>query len=174
MQQNYADKCDMSICHILWPGFARAGAPAARAVDTASRGAARSALLINWIVIFFGHLNKRTDTNDRICRSHDPMPFPQRHRPIPRRSFLMYEITMAQPSRDYLAMWQAAGNHIQSFFQDGLESWFKVDPRPPFLEHLSFRLGNQVFFIRLEDVEGRAEVPGNREGLLCPIGANRR
>lgn len=78
----------------------------------------------------------------------------------------MHEITMAEPSRDFLAMWSAAGNHIQSFFDDGLKSWLKVEPRPPFLEHLSFRLGNQVFFIRFEDVDGRAEVPGSREGLL--------
>lgn len=78
----------------------------------------------------------------------------------------MHEITMAEPSRDFLAMRQAAGNHIQSFFQDGLQSWLKVDPRPPFLEHLSFRLGNQVFFIRVEDIDEKAEVPGNREGLL--------
>jgi hypothetical protein len=78
----------------------------------------------------------------------------------------MHEITMAEPSRDFLAMWQAAGHHIQSFFEDGLQSWLKVDPRPPFLEHLSFRLGNQVFFIRVEDAEKRAEVPGNRDGLL--------
>ncbi len=78
----------------------------------------------------------------------------------------MHEITMADPSRDFLAMWSAAGNHIESFFEDGLRSWLKVEPRPPFLEHLSFRLGNQVFFIRFEDVDERAEVPGNREGLL--------
>jgi len=78
----------------------------------------------------------------------------------------MHKITMADPSRDFLAMWSAAGNHIQSFFEDGLKSWLKVEPRPPFLEHLSFRLGNQVFFLRLEDVDGRAEVPGSREGLL--------
>ena len=63
-------------------------------------------------------------------------------------------------------MWQAAGRHIQSFFQDGLQSWLKVEPHPPFLEHLSFRIGNQVFFVRLEDVENRAEIPGNRDGLL--------
>lgn len=78
----------------------------------------------------------------------------------------MHDIPMAEPSRDFLAMWQAASNHIQSFFQDGLQSWLKVDPRPPFLEHLSFRLGNQVFFIRVEDVDEEAEVPGNRGGLL--------
>jgi hypothetical protein len=78
----------------------------------------------------------------------------------------MHEITMTEPSRDFLAMWNAAGNHIQSFFEDGLQSWIKVDPRPPFLEHLSFRLGNQVFFIRVEDVDEKAEVPGSSEGLL--------
>jgi hypothetical protein len=77
----------------------------------------------------------------------------------------MHEITMADPSRKFLAMRESAGNHIQSFFEDGLQSWLKVDPRPPFLEHLSFRLGNQVFFIRFEDVDKQAEVPGNREGL---------
>ncbi|MDP2129661.1 MAG: hypothetical protein U0975_11540 [Erythrobacter sp.] len=78
----------------------------------------------------------------------------------------MQEFTKAEPSHDFLAMWNAAGNHIQSFFQDGLQSWLKVDPRPPFLEHLSFRLGNQVFFLRVEDIDEHTEVPGNREGLL--------
>lgn len=77
----------------------------------------------------------------------------------------MHEITMADPSHDFLAMWKSAGKHIQSFFENGLQSWLKVDPRPPFLEHLSFRLGNQVFFIRFEDVDQEVEVPGNREGL---------
>lgn len=78
----------------------------------------------------------------------------------------MIEIETQDPSAEFLAMWQAAGRHIQSFFQDGLQSWLKVEPHPPFLEHLSFRIGNQVFFVRLEDVEDRAETPGNRDGLL--------
>ena len=78
----------------------------------------------------------------------------------------LIEIETQDPSAEFLAMWQAAGRHIQSFFQDGLQSWLKVEPHPPFLEHLSFRIGNQVFFVRLEDVEDRAETPGNRDGLL--------
>lgn len=78
----------------------------------------------------------------------------------------MYEIETQSPSPEFLAMWQAAGRHIQSFFQDGLQSWLKVEPHPPFLEHLSFRIGNQVFFVRLEDVDDRAVLPGNRGGLL--------
>jgi hypothetical protein len=32
------------------------------------------------------------------------------------------------------------------------------------LEHLSFRLGNQLFFIRIEDVDGKASDPGNSQG----------
>ena len=51
--------------------------------------------------------------------------------------------------------------------QDPLRSWLKANLTPPFLEHLSFRLGNQNFFLRIEDVEGKLEVPGNREGLLA-------
>jgi hypothetical protein len=35
-----------------------------------------------------------------------------------------------------------------------------------FLEHLSFRLGNQIFFVRLEDVDGKLEVPASRQTLL--------
>lgn len=78
----------------------------------------------------------------------------------------LIEIETQDPSAEFLAMWQAAGRHIQSFFQDGLQSWLKVEPHPPFLEHLSFRVGNQVFFVRLEDVDERTELPGSRNGLL--------
>ena len=51
--------------------------------------------------------------------------------------------------------------------QDGLRSWLRAHLAPPFLEHLSFRLGNQLFFIRLEDVDGRLKVPGSLHGLLA-------
>ncbi|GHU04958.1 hypothetical protein FACS1894205_4070 [Alphaproteobacteria bacterium] len=48
---------------------------------------------------------------------------------------------------------------------DGGVVWLKAGLRPPFLEHLSFRFGNQLFFIRIEDTEGVLEVPGSRQGL---------
>ncbi|HIJ25270.1 MAG TPA: hypothetical protein HPP65_12455 [Gammaproteobacteria bacterium] len=35
---------------------------------------------------------------------------------------------------------------------------------PPFLEHLSFRMGNQLFFVRLEDVDAGLVTPGNDAG----------
>jgi hypothetical protein len=49
--------------------------------------------------------------------------------------------------------------------QGGMKSWLKATPYPPFLEHLSFRLGNQVFFVSVEDEDERIEGPGGRMGL---------
>jgi len=77
----------------------------------------------------------------------------------------MYDIEMHVPSEEFARCWGAAGQHIQTQAQGPLHSWLKVSLSPPFLEHLSFRLGNQLFFIRIEDVDGHLEVPGSREGL---------
>ncbi len=46
----------------------------------------------------------------------------------------------------------------------GLKTWLRAHPYPPFLEHLSFRLGNQLFFIRIEDVDRKVSGPGNSQG----------
>lgn len=78
----------------------------------------------------------------------------------------MHQIEMNEASDEFAECWQAAGKHIQHQAQGPLHGWLKADLKPPFLEHLSFRLGNQVFFIRLEDTEQRLTVPGNAQGLL--------
>jgi hypothetical protein len=76
----------------------------------------------------------------------------------------MHDIEMHEVSEEFARCWQAAGRHIQIQAQGPLQSWLKANLNPPFLEHLSFRLGNQLFFIRIEDVDGRLSVPGNRVG----------
>jgi hypothetical protein len=79
----------------------------------------------------------------------------------------MYPIEMHETSKEFARCWRAAGSHIQSRLQDPLRSfWLKASLTPPFLEHLSFRLGNQLFFVRVEDVDGELDVPGSRDGLL--------
>ena len=78
----------------------------------------------------------------------------------------MHDIEMHQVSDEFAHCWQAAGRHLQSQVQDPLHSWLKANLNPPFLEHLSFRLGNQLFFVRIEDVDGRLDIPGSRKGLL--------
>src|ERR1700730_16610381 len=79
----------------------------------------------------------------------------------------MHEIETHIVSEEFASCWQAAGRHIEAQAQGPLHSWLKANLNPPFLEHLSFRLGNQLFFIRIEDVDGRLTAPGNRNGLLA-------
>jgi hypothetical protein len=77
----------------------------------------------------------------------------------------MHDIEMQDVSEEFARCWQAAGRHIKRQVQ-GQVSWLKASLSPPFLEHLSFRLGNQLFFVRLEDINGELEVPGGRQGLM--------
>jgi hypothetical protein len=77
----------------------------------------------------------------------------------------LYEIEMQEMSSEFLKCWQAAGMHLNNQVQGGIQSWLRAHPYPPFLEHLSFRLGNQLFFVRVEDVDGKTEGPGSLRGL---------
>ncbi len=64
----------------------------------------------------------------------------------------MYEVTQLKPSNDFKRAWSFAGQHIQRQSGDGL-NWLRADLNPPMAEHLSFRLGNQIFFIFVEAAE---------------------
>jgi SPP1 family predicted phage head-tail adaptor len=77
----------------------------------------------------------------------------------------MYEIEAPEISNEFVRCWQAAGRHIAVQAQ-GPISWLKAALTPPYLEHLSFRLGNQLFFVRIEDVDNELDVPASRKGLL--------
>lgn len=85
---------------------------------------------------------------------------------------MMYEIEMQVMSPEFLKCWQAAGMHLNNQVQGGIQSWLRAHPYPPFLEHLSFRLGNQLFFVRVEDVDGKAEGPGGLLGLHAVANGN--
>jgi hypothetical protein len=78
----------------------------------------------------------------------------------------MHDIEMHEASDEFARCWRAAGQHIQRQVQGSMQSWLKASLNPPFLEHMSFRLGNQLFFVRIQEVEGRLAVPGTQAGLL--------
>ena len=78
----------------------------------------------------------------------------------------MFEIEMQEMSKEFFPIWRAAGKHLNAQVDGGIQGWLRAHPYPPVLEHLSFRLGNQLFFVRVEDVDGRIEGPGSRRGLL--------
>lgn len=77
----------------------------------------------------------------------------------------MYEIEMQEVSEGFLPCWKAAGIHLSQQVDGGIQSWLRAHPYPPYLEHLSFRLGNQLFFIRIEDVDGKINGPGSLRGF---------
>lgn len=78
----------------------------------------------------------------------------------------MYEINMENPNIDFIECFKAAGTHLNAQVDGGITSWFRAHPYPPFLEHLSFGLGNQLFFIRIESISDGLKVPGTMDGLL--------
>lgn len=77
----------------------------------------------------------------------------------------MHEISSGGMHPDFPECWRAAAMHLQKQVQGRL-SWLKADLDSPALEHLSFRLGNQLFFVRIEDVDDRVTGPGSSAGLL--------
>jgi len=77
----------------------------------------------------------------------------------------VYEIHIAEFGRDFEEMWLAARQHLDHQVDGGIPSWLKGELVPPFLEHLSFRLGNQLFFIRLVDIDEHLKTPGSLSGL---------
>jgi len=60
-----------------------------------------------------------------------------------------HDIPMPEPSAAFADCWQAAGRPLNAQGQ-GAISWLRAHLHPPVLEHLSFRLGNQLFFISLD------------------------
>lgn len=78
----------------------------------------------------------------------------------------MYEVPMYEMTEAFFKCWQAAADHLHRQVDGGLNTWLRCHPFPPFLEHLSFRLGNQLFFIRVDDVDGVVQGPGNADGFM--------
>ena len=61
----------------------------------------------------------------------------------------MYEIQQEEFPRDFTLAWESAGMHIQQMGQEGIH-WLHATLNTPVIEHLSFRLGNQLFFIYVD------------------------
>jgi hypothetical protein len=64
----------------------------------------------------------------------------------------MFEVTQEELSEKFRSAWQAAGRHLGRQGGEGL-SWLRASLNPPMAEHLSFRLGNQLFFVFVEAAE---------------------
>lgn len=77
----------------------------------------------------------------------------------------MNDLFLDEITEDFEKCWHAARSHLQDQIDEPL-GWQKVSLDPPFLEHMSIVMGNQLFFIQLEDVDQQLEIPGKPEGLF--------
>ena len=59
-------------------------------------------------------------------------------------------------SREFAEAWVAAGKHLNNK-AGGSIPWIRTSLTQPLIEHLSFRMGNRLFFIFLEAAEQRIE-----------------
>ena len=71
---------------------------------------------------------------------------------------MKHDIDMHEVSDEFAKCWQVAGRHLDSQNHRGELNWLKANLTPPFLEHLSFRLENPLFFIRIDDVDGNSNL----------------
>lgn len=78
----------------------------------------------------------------------------------------MYRVEQEEPSIDFKQAWSTAGRHIQSQADTGF-SWLRADLNPPMAEHLSFRIGNQIFFVFIEAAEFNFESGKNLFSNVC-------
>lgn len=63
-----------------------------------------------------------------------------------------YQIKPFELTPDFEECWLAAGRHLNLRVRDTGASWLRAE-LPPFREHLSFALGNQLFFIQIFDID---------------------
>jgi len=78
----------------------------------------------------------------------------------------MYQIEQPEPTDEFKKAWISAGRHIQNQADTGF-MWLRADLNRPFAEHLSFRIGNQIFFIFVEAAEFNYKKNGKLFDRMC-------
>jgi hypothetical protein len=75
------------------------------------------------------------------------------------------EIPQQTITEEFAKCWQTAGRHLVKQSDSPL-SWIKASLDGLIMEHFSFRLGNQIVFIQIEDVDQQMFYPSQREAFL--------
>lgn len=78
----------------------------------------------------------------------------------------LYMVASVPASDAFMRCWQAAGSHVNASARDENLIWIKTDLSPPLLEHLSFRIKNQIYLVRVIDIDGKVNSQGTTAGLI--------
>ncbi len=97
--------------------------------------------------------------------AHDWLDWPDTMRESKEGYSIMYDIEMMTTTEEFFDCWRAAAMHLDGQETEHPLRWLKSELSPPYLEHLSFVLGNQAFYIHVVDVDGEVTGPGTMKGL---------
>jgi hypothetical protein len=75
-------------------------------------------------------------------------------------------VKQEEPSEEFKQVWRAAGQHIQNQADSGF-NWIRANLNKPMAEHLSFRIGNQIFFVFVEAAEFKYKNSRNLFDMVC-------
>jgi hypothetical protein len=78
----------------------------------------------------------------------------------------MYRLEQAEPTEEFKRAWSAAGQYIQRQANSGF-NWLRTSLNLPMAEHLSFRIGNQIFFVFVEAAEFTYKCDGRIFDKVC-------
>ncbi|MDA9043105.1 hypothetical protein N9H56_00945 [Pseudomonadales bacterium] len=78
----------------------------------------------------------------------------------------MFPIEYQQPSKEFALCWKAAVVHLSAMNDLGRKRFIRATLTPIILEHLSFVLGNQIFFIHVCDVNNEVKPPSSIKGCI--------
>ena len=78
----------------------------------------------------------------------------------------MFPVEFETASEDFVLCWQAAGVHLSEMNDLGRKRFIRASLTPIVLEHLSFVLGNQIFFIHVCDVNEEVQPPSPVKGCI--------
>ena len=66
---------------------------------------------------------------------------------------------MTRVTDEFLVCWQSVARHFRAMPTNYNFRFYNLSPAPPWLEHFCFSLGNQIFFICIEDIDGQLQTP---------------
>ena len=78
----------------------------------------------------------------------------------------MFPVEFETASEDFVPCWQAAGVHLSKMKDLGRKRFIRANLTPIVLEHLSFVLGNQIFFIHVCDANHKVQPPSPVEACI--------
>lgn len=79
-----------------------------------------------------------------------------------------YNIPMHKPSSAFIDAYNSMGAHFNGLRNTMPESFtfLRMQPVPPLIDHLSFKIGNQIFFVYLDPMDESVEPVSNIDAMI--------